>query len=311
MKWIKRILLGILSLYLFALMLDVFISKSLLKSSLYNDELKTWSVINNDILDKDILVFGSSRAMAHVNPVIFKSITNKSTYNLGYNAQNLPLIKYRIDVSESKTNAKNFILVLDDFTFRDNTIFKIDQLSPILLYNIKLYNIQKGIDYYKIYDVYIPLIRYFKNYNENNWFKELYKVFAYSKTKTFKVNGYRKLDLKWKEEKYTSQNSIIDFDENIFNLLKQIIDDCKKKNINLILVTSPTYIDFIHHQKNHDFIIDKVKKISNENNILFIDYSRMPEIMDKQYFADKLHLNSKGADIFTKKLAEDIKPYLK
>ena len=52
MKWIKRILLGILSLYLFALMLDVFISKSLLKSSLYNDELKTWSVINNDILDK-------------------------------------------------------------------------------------------------------------------------------------------------------------------------------------------------------------------------------------------------------------------
>ena len=127
MKWIKRILLGILSLYLFALMLDVFISKSLLKSSLYNDELKTWSVINNDILDKDILVFGSSRAMAHVNPVIFKSITNKSTYNLGYNAQNLPLIKYRIDVSESKTNAKNFILVLDDFTFRDNTIFKIDQ----------------------------------------------------------------------------------------------------------------------------------------------------------------------------------------
>ena len=66
---------------------------------------------------------------------------------------------------------------------------------------------------------------------------------------------------------------------------------------------------FIH--KNHDFIIDKVKKISNENNILFIDYSRMPEIMDKQYFADKLHLNSKGADIFTKKLAEDIKPYLK
>mgnify|MGYP003620411078 FL=1 len=91
MKWIKRILLGILSLYLFALMLDVFISKSLLKSSLYNDELKTWSVINNDILDKDILVFGSSRAMAHVNPVIFKSITNKSTYNLGYNAQNIPL----------------------------------------------------------------------------------------------------------------------------------------------------------------------------------------------------------------------------
>ena len=59
MKWIKRILLGILSLYLFALMLDVFISKSLLKSSLYNDELKTWSVINNDILDKDILVYGN------------------------------------------------------------------------------------------------------------------------------------------------------------------------------------------------------------------------------------------------------------
>ncbi|MGV0925216.1 hypothetical protein [Empedobacter tilapiae] len=79
----------------------------------------------------------------------------------------------------------------------------------------------------------------------------------------------------------------------------------------MIFVTSPTYIDELNRYSNHKEIINKISNFSKDNNIIFFDYSEMKGFNNKEYFADSNHLNSQGADIFTKKLVEDIKPYLK
>ncbi len=162
-----------------------------------------------------------------------------------------------------------------------------------------------------IYDVYIPLIRYSKNKEKHSWLIELYKVYAYSKQRVYREEGYRKNDFKWTENQLDYKYSQIEFEEHTFLLLQEIINKCKHENINLILVTSPTYKDLLKYQVNNEFVINKIRVLSQKNNIIYKDYSKESRLMDKKYFANSSHLNSKGADIFTKKLAEDIKPYLK
>ncbi|CAM3197068.1 hypothetical protein EMST110833_00350 [Empedobacter stercoris] len=45
MKWVKRFFIGLIGLYLIALGIDVFISRSLLKSNLFEGELEVWNDI--------------------------------------------------------------------------------------------------------------------------------------------------------------------------------------------------------------------------------------------------------------------------
>ena len=148
MKFFRKILLGVIIIYVIALMIDIFISRSYLKSSLFDDELKVWNtILNKELKEKDILIFGSSRAMVHINPKILYEITGESSFNLGFNGQRLPLIKYRLEESLNYSKPRNVILVLDNFSFQSKYIFKEDQLAPLLLFNKKLYDIQKNNGY--------------------------------------------------------------------------------------------------------------------------------------------------------------------
>ncbi|MDM1546567.1 hypothetical protein HX096_01670 [Empedobacter falsenii] len=312
MKFLRRTLLGGIIIYVFALMIDIFISKSLLRSSLFTDELKVWNVILDDKIKNDeVLFFGSSRSLVHINPKIVKKEINVDSYNFGYNGQRLPLIKYRIDNCLKKDSIKNIVLILDDFSFQDDYIFKVDHLSPLLLYNKELYDIQGNVGYYSLIDVYVPLIRYLKNNEDFNWLHEVYKVYAYSKVREYRIRGYRKNDVRFKESTHSKSKTIIEVNNNVFKKLDDLVNLSKKDDFNLIFVTSPTYIDELNRYSNHKEIINKISNFSKDNNIIFFDYSEMKGFNNKKYFADSNHLNSQGADIFTKKLVEDIKPYLK
>ena len=312
MKWFKRIFIGLVGLYLLALGLDIFISKSLLNSSLFADELKIWNkVFKKNIKNEDVLFFGSSRAEVNIDPNIIHHDLNISAFNYGYNGQRLPLINYRIEQSIKNKETKNIVLVLDNFTFQKDYIFKIDHLSPIILYNIELYKLQSDIGYYNLVDIYIPLVRYFKNNEDFNWLHNVYKVYAYSQTRIYRELGYRKNNKVFNSNLINNKNSEIKFDKKVFELLSSLSKSCNKNNINLIFVTAPTHSKELDRLSNHDEIVSKIARFAKLNEILYLDYSRDESFIDDKYYADVTHLNAKGADIFTKKLAQDIKPYLK
>ena len=48
------------------------------------------------------------------------------------------------------------------------------------------------------------------------------------------------------------------------------------------------------------------QNIADRNNIPFLDYSNDPICYDTSYFYNAMHLNARGADIFTAKLAHDL-----
>ncbi|GHT14673.1 hypothetical protein FACS189415_6070 [Bacteroidia bacterium] len=57
---------------------------------------------------------------------------------------------------------------------------------------------------------------------------------------------------------------------------------------------------------NIDTTIHIYKNLASDNQLPILDYSNDELSMDRTYFYNSEHLNSKGADIFTKKLLVDL-----
>ena len=89
-------------------------------------------------------------------------------------------------------------------------------------------------------------------------------------------------------------------------LLERFIQDCQAKGIRLGLIVSPMYIctDQDVFKVPHD--------LSRQYNIPFFDYFRDPQFMGHAgLFHDYGHLNREGAIIFSKKVCDDLKDFIK
>ena len=53
-----------------------------------------------------------------------------------------------------------------------------------------------------------------------------------------------------------------------------------------------------------------LKNLAVQNNVQFWNYSNDTLSYDKKYFYNSMHLNTKGAEIFSKTLAKNIESYL-
>ena len=89
-------------------------------------------------------------------------------------------------------------------------------------------------------------------------------------------------------------------------LLERFIQDCQAKGIRLGLIVSPMYICT-------DQDVFKVPQdLCKQYNIPFFDYFRDSQFMGHaELFHDYGHLNRKGAIIFSKKVCDDLKDFIK
>jgi hypothetical protein len=166
-----------------------------------------------------------------------------------------------------------------------------------------------GYKNFSFYDFYIPLFRYFGKY------KILYQsflnlIYRYKKKpKNFK--GFLPFDGNWNDDfdnlrkmqdKYQINLSI----DNI-NKFNDYISFCKNNKINVILVNSPEYIEGQMFMANRKQYIDIFNDLSKKYNIPFLNYSSDSICYKRDLFYNTSHLNSIGAEIFSKKLAHDLK----
>ena len=61
---------------------------------------------------------------------------------------------------------------------------------------------------------------------------------------------------------------------------------------------------------NRSEIIHICDSLAKKYDIIFLDYSNSEFTMQKELFYNATHLNKKGSELFSKKLALDIKPFL-
>ena len=103
----------------------------------------------------------------------------------------------------------------------------------------------------------------------------------------------------------------IKLDKASVDLFDQFLMECKANGIKVSMVYTPEFLDGQNFVSNRNIAIDLYHKYAQKYKIPFLDYSRDSMSYDKIYFNNSMHLNKTGAELFTKKLAHDLRQVFK
>ncbi|HLN53761.1 MAG TPA: hypothetical protein VK212_08630 [Lentimicrobium sp.] len=307
---LKNTAIFVLPLLIMMFIADRFLSYYLRHSN--QNEYSVWNDLYHGNINTDIAIYGSSRAMVHLNPRIFKDSLNLNAYNLGLNGHNFWLQYYRHKELLAHNKAPDVIIhSVDMFTLvKRKDLFQMEQFLPYMLYNRDL---EKWIGSYQgftHYDFNIPLIRFYGQY------KAITKAFQTALKETpsndsLKYKGFMSKNLIWNDDLVKARKRFPDFriqiDKASVELFDKYLMECKQSGIHVILVYSPEYIEGQNFVKNRNEIISMFSVFAAKYNIPFLDYSNDSISFNKSYFYNASHLNGKGAAIFTSKFIHDMK----
>lgn len=247
---------------------------------------------------EDVLIFGSSRAIHHYNPNIICDSLNMSCYNCGQDGNGIVL------------NYARYNLILQRYT------------PKLIIYDIQSsFDLISGDDnhkYLKWLKAYydkdgIPQI--FESVDKTEKFKMMSNLYRYNSSfiqivsdcirpqQSSGEKGYRPLlgemDRMKISKKKDIYNNVI-YDSLKLSYINKFIN--ANKNVMVVFVISPTWsgLDSLQYYP--------IKKICEEKGLLFINFANDQKYMyNYKYFKDGAHLNSVGADEFTKDLMSILK----
>lgn len=307
-KFAYRTLLFLLPLIVIAYPLDVFFSKTLKKSHKYSGEIEVWNDIYSGKITADIAVYGSSRAWVHVDSQVLEDSMKTSVYNFGMNGHNfwLQYLRHKEYLACNK-QPRLILQSVDAFTLekREN-LYQAEQFLPYMLWNNDIYTFTRSYIGFNLFEYFIPLIRY------SGRTAEILDILRNGETaENCRKKGFTAVDRTWgddlKKAQIQKKSYAITFDPESILLFEAFIRECREKQIELILVYTPEYIEGQKFISNRGRLINLYKEYGKKYHLTFLDYSGDEICLDKNLFYNASHLNRRGAEIFSRKLAGDIK----
>lgn len=307
MKFIKYILATLVAIYFLAGIGDLIYSNSLKEKALFSGEVQEWNRVNQGKIDVDLAVFGSSRAMIHINPQILEDSLHMKTHNLGLNGSKFKMQYYRfLKYLDNNLHPKTIVWNLDTFSFSHiDEVFQPNQYVPFMLWNYKLYTYLKEYENADWKDYLIPFYRY---EDQKYWQDEIKKAEKETVDKNgyFRQKGFKSYNRKWNVNWATLKAKDAEFDADVYPLIENLIKRCQQENIQLIFTIAPEFYKGQDYMLNRDEIVERYKKTLKQYDLPLLDYSKDSISYQQKWFYNTTHLNDKGADEFTRKLAQDL-----
>jgi hypothetical protein len=127
-------------------------------------------------------------------------------------------------------------------------------------------------------------------------------------------SGFRPHNVCWNDDfdRYKARHpdgDPVGVNHRAIEALDELIRLCLRQGIRIILVYSPEYYENYAVTLNRDRVFSEFAALAARHGVTFIDYSRTPVTLDRQYFYNSQHLNAKGARLFSVDLAERLKRY--
>ena len=251
--------------------------------------------------NEEVLIFGSSRAARHYVPSIVTDSLNMECFNLGFNGRTL----YH--------NYIIFKLITERYAPK---LIVFDIFQPYLIENNSEIIENEYSDFTPLYYLSNVVRESMDKYDPTNKIKNISTMYRYNSKilntandilnkGDFNNRGYEplsisKLDDDTKCALYEEKDIVIDKDK--INIIDNIIQICKEKDIKLIFVSSPIY----NHIESES-VLYEFRDYLAAKDIIFLDYLNYNKLMSPKYFYDELHLNNEGAEIFTSLLVSNIK----
>ena len=243
----------------------------------------------------------SSRAWAHISPAILDSTLHTHSYNLGhdgsaFNRQYTRYLLYR------KHNPKPRVIIqnIDSPTLTYTTGY--DQYQYFPYFNDA--DVRRWIvpyEQFTIADRILPFYRY-ANFGLRNLFNDV----------SVSTQGYCGRDYKWDVDTNSLNiDTTFTSDSRTLATFDKFLAEATAEGIQVILVHTPFQSYISRHQGDPDQMWNIYQQFADKYNLPILNYLDDTLCDNTEYFFNIMHLNRQGAEIFTRELAEDLKPLLK
>lgn len=287
--------------------LDYIVSNGLMQFEDYR--FKAWNEMSRGEASSDMVIIGNSRALSHFEPWTIGEVCGVSVYNLGIGGYALPgqILKYRFYRLHNKKPAY-IIMQVDYLSMQEATLprgHESEQFMP-LIYD-KAFRPELKKRCYSFLDLNCPMYRYFGYTKEiKGGILEFFHIQHFIKYPSRLGFHYEwgKIDLERNED---MEPLAAEMNPLIMSLFDSFLEECQSEGIKVFLVNSPSYIERTNKTMGLDVVNDFFEKMAEKYGTDYINYEDHAIDYDPSLFAAAVHLNSKGAHLFSLDFANHIK----
>lgn len=256
--------------------------------------------IMKEMTGKDVLVFGSSRAIHHYNPKILGDSLGLSCYNCGEDGMGIILSFGRLNALLKRYSPKVIVYDIEisyDLAKDDNAKYlgKLNLFYP----DYDLESVFNDVSRTEKYKMISHLYRY-NSQLADIFIQRISSSPEYARDATFyPLSGY----LSYEPE--SPKPYSIDVDSLKIKYLNMFISKCNENEIQLFFAVSPKYLI------RHDSELSTLKELCIQRNLPLLNhYNDTAFTIHNELFVDPVHLNSEGSEQYTKVISSEIKRYL-
>ena len=305
-RFLIKIGIGAVVAYLVALLLDAVISYGLYTTQSHPHQ--AWREIRSGQYASDIVILGTSRALEHYDPYVIDSITGLTSYNLGMGGYsiNVQLMKYRYYLHYNP-QPRYIIYDVDQLLLKIDTVVHQHQSEQFLpLFHdgaIRKDLMNVG---YSWTDAYIPMARYWGYQIQNKrGILEALNLKHYHDYASYR--GHCPDPDPWDPARLHITDSVpYSVNEEAKRMFETFVDECKKRGVQLIFVTSPVYYTYVEMSPVWNQYIGYFDSIAQAHDIPYLNYIDYSICRDSTCFNAGVHLTPEGTKRFSEILSKDL-----
>lgn len=242
-----------------------------------------------------VIIYGSSRANHHYHPEVFEEKLPYEYYNAGrdgsYNLYHYAVLKSVL----SRHKPDLILLEFGEEEFKKSPV-GYDRLSALLPYYKSHPEIREILNHKSKYEKLKLSVSQIYPFNSSIFTIAIGNA-EINKTRRGDIKGYVPLDKQWNEPiKTIQQGKPYEIDTVSIWAYDSFLKDCKAANVPVYVVSSP----YFQRSVSSDTSMTLGKSIAKKYGVPFFDYSRDETLISRpELFSDFLHLNDKGARVFS------------
>ncbi len=302
-KFIQGILTFAIVILLIALVVDIMVSNGLKRTE--RGHFYTMNALMNQEINADLVILGNSRAACSYHTAVLDSILKVDSRNLSVSGQPFGVSYLRWCLYQRKNINPKLLIVNIDYAELNMVIngYEREQYYPYMCDTL----VRPYLDLYGFTwaEKNIPMYRYRGDYKLMGiGLAELFHI--RHDTKGHYLKGYSNSNEKWNGEmfeKVISEGKVkCEANEQAIELLELLLKTAKQEHFTVVFVYAPIYYK-LKENLDEEKSMAVYRDLSKRYEVPILDFSNMGICDSTEYFKDANHVNTKGAECFSAKLA--------
>lgn len=291
--------------------LDAMIGAGLRRSR--SAEFHEWNAIVAGRIDADCIVLGSSAAVRDVSPLILDEILGTRSHNFGIDGRHLPMQLCRYRLYRSRHPAPRLVLlIVGPPTLAADIDFRRAQVAPYLDEPVVRAHVREQGLFHPL-ALYLPMLAYAGE--TQIMLTGLLEFVGLPRPSEGKIRGYLPMDATWEEWYGANPDQVFHFEGRrpyvplpaTVEALRRFLAKTRREGTKAVLVRGPLHESMAERVSNLPETLALYRRIARETETPMLDYSAHPLTRSRRWFYNVTHLNRRGAERFTRILAEDLK----